>query len=473
MRTNLTFIVIAMVSASVVACGGGSGPTGAAPPPAEDAGEATEGGPVTTPVEAGAPVEAAAPVDHGAPSTTYPAFPVSFGQLQDNGGLKMTSPVIVAITWDSDPSQASFDSFADELGATSYWKQTSSEWGIGPAVSGMVNHVHISTAAPATLQDSDLQTMVSTNAGVTAGWPAATQDTIFAFFLPPSLSLLVQGMGGGSSDACSQGIGGYHDQVNAGAVTTSYAAVPSCVFPGGNSAAQQTTMSMSHEINEAASDPEPQANTPGVTGFENDSFAFDYFQDFQSENGDACEFFVTGPDSSFYEDTETTPAAFDYWVQRIWSNKSGAAGHNPCVPVPSDPYFNVTPLELQAVNVANPQGPGGSSSSANFPSKGYKALAGSSVTFPIGFYSDAATSGPWTLKATVGNPITGSQDFLAQYNKSTATVSIDKTSGQNGEKAYVTVKVTSSGSLFKGEMITVTSTLGGVSHYMPIWIAGQ
>jgi hypothetical protein len=143
------------------------------------------------------------------------------------------------------------------------------------------------------------------------------------------------------------------------------------------------------------------------------------------------------------------------------------------VPVPSDPYFNVTPLELQAVNVANPQGPGGSSSSANFPSKGYKALAGASVTFPVGFYSDAATSGPWTITATAGNPITGSQDPLAQYNKSTATVSIDKTSGQNGEKAYVTVKVTTSGSLFKGEMITVTSSLGGVSHYMPIWIAGQ
>src|SRR6202034_597910 len=59
--TNLTCVVIAMVSAGVVACGGGSGPTGAAPPPADDAGEATEGGPVTTPVEAGAPVASSGP----------------------------------------------------------------------------------------------------------------------------------------------------------------------------------------------------------------------------------------------------------------------------------------------------------------------------------------------------------------------------------------------------------------------------
>jgi hypothetical protein len=470
MRTNLVSVVVAILSAGAFACGGGAGPSGTAPAANEDAGD--DGGSVTTPVEAGAPVEAAAPVDHGAPSTTYPAFPVSFGQLQ-NGGGELNAPVIVAITWTVDPAQASFDAFADELGATAYWKATSSEWGIGPATSGTVNHVQVTTAPPATMtetrQTSDFQTMIT--AGVANGWPAPTANTIYAFFLAPGTSVLLPPQGGGApQDACGQGIGGYHQGMAVGAVPVSYAVVPSCNnFGGGNTAAQQTTMSMSHELNEAASDPQGG----GVYGFQNDNFAFDYFQDFQSENGDACEFFVYGKDSSFYEDIETTPAPFDYWVQRIWSNKSGAAGHNPCVPVPADPYFNVTPLELQTVNVSYPPAFTGASSAQNSPTKGFKALAGTSTKFAVGFYSDAATSGPWTIKASAGNPITGSQDPLAMYNPSSVSVSLDKTSGQNGEKAWVTVKATTTGSQFKGELVTITSSLSGVNHYMPIWIAGQ
>jgi hypothetical protein len=465
-----------MASAGLFACGGGTGPSGAAPAATDDAGD-TDSGPVTTPVEAGVAMEAAAPVDHGAPSSTYPAFPVSFGQLEDNGGYKMKAPVIVAITWTADPSEAMFDAFADTLGGTAYWTATAGQWGIGAATSGTVNHAQLTTAPPATLSEtqsgSDFQNLVTMYAGAAGGWPAPTEDTIYAFFVAPGTSVQLPNQQGTLQDACAQGIGGWHSDMTVGSVTTTYAVVASCAFPGGNSAAQQTTMSMSHEINEAASDPQPDANLPGVTGFEDDSFAFDYFQDFQSEDGDACEFFDTGADSSFYEDIETTPAPFDYWVQRIWSNKSGAAGHNPCVPAPMDSYFNVTPLELQTVKVANPQGSGGSSSSSTFNSKGYKILAGSSATFAVGFYSDAATSGPWTIHATAGNPVLGDQDFLAQYNKSSVSVSLDKTSGQNGEKANVTVKVASSGTLFKGEIVTITSSLNGVEHYMPIWINGQ
>ncbi|MGD0526099.1 MAG: hypothetical protein ABSE49_13190 [Polyangiaceae bacterium] len=464
-----------MMSVGGLACGGSTSNAGAPAPSPEAGASEDEGGPVTTPVEAGAPVEAAAPIDHGAPSTTYPAFAPSGGQLL-NSGATMTAPVVVAITWSSDTSAPSFDGFADDLGTTSYWTQTAGSWGIGPVTSGMVNHVSVTTAPPATMTEtnssSDFQNMVTMYAGVAGptGWPAPTTNTIYAFFLAPGTSAqLSSGQGSAPSDACAQGIGGWHSGMTVNNVATTYAVVPSCTFPGGNTAAQQTTMSMSHEVNEAASDPQGG----GVYGFQDDSFAFDYFQDFQSEDGDACEFFIGGPDSSFYEDIETTPTAFDYWVQRIWSNKSFSAGHNPCVPVPSGAYFNVTPLDAQTVTVANPQGPGGSSSAATFTSKGYKALAGDSVTFAVGFYSDAATTGPWNLSAYPGNPITGSQDELVKYNPSSVSVSLDKTSGTNGEKAYVTVKVKTTGSLFKGELVTITSSLDGVEHYMPIWIAGQ
>jgi hypothetical protein len=472
-------VVVAGLCAGFYACGGSTSSTGS-----NQNGNSAEGGtgPVTTPVEAGAPAqdaaaEAAPPVDHGSPSTTYPAYPPAFGQLMENGGYTMKNPVVVPITWNSDASQASFDTFADEVGATSYWHTASSEYGVGTGSSGTTNHVHIATAAAASVQDSDLQTMVTTNVGAaTNPWPAATQDTVYAFFLPPGMSLQMQagfgGGGGGTQDACSQGIGGYHDQITVGTVTAAYAVVPSCTFPGGNTAAQQTTMSMSHELLEAATDPQPQANSPGLVGFDNDSFAFDYFQMFQSENGDACELFIQGPDSSFYEEKETTPNPFDYWVQRTWSNKSGAAGHNPCVPVPSDPYFNVTPLELATVNVNLPAQLTGSNTATQQPTKGLRVLQGETKTFSLGFYSDGPTSGPWTVTAASGNPLTGGGG-LGNFNKSQISVSLDKTSGVNGEKTNLTVTVSSPGSSFKGELVTITSSLNGVDHYRPIWIASE
>jgi hypothetical protein len=476
MRANLCCAVVALTSAGFFACGGSTTSGG----PSTNNGAATDAGsgvdaPIAvvdagTPTPEAAAVEAAPPVDHGAPSTTYPAFPPAMGQIADNGGYVMKNPVIVAITWNSDASQAMFDSFADAIGTSDYYKQTAGPYGVGPATSGAANHVHMATAAPATLGDPDLQTMVTTNAGITAGWPAPTKDTIYAFFLPPGASLNVggggPGGGGGSGDACSQGIGGYHDQVTASGIVTAYAVVPSCNFGDAPTVGDETTLSMSHEINEAVSDPEPQENSPGYVGFVPDSFAFDYFQAFQSEDGDACEFFVSGPDSSFYEQKETTPP-FDYYVQRIWSNPSGAAGHNPCVPVPADAYFNVTPLGLQDVNVSLPPAVTGASTTTLQPTKGFKVAAGSSGQFQVGFYSDAATTGPWTIKASVG------KGQLDSYNKSSVTASIDKTTGVNGEKAWITVNVTTSGSTFKGEMIEIVSTLGTVSHYMPVWIAGD
>jgi hypothetical protein len=492
MKAHLSCAIALMWAAGAVGCGGsgGGGPSGGEQAVPEAGGNMGGGDVATTPADAGTPPEAAVdeappPVDHGAPSTTYPAFAPSFGQIVDNGGYKMKSPIIVAVTWNSDPSQATFDSFADALGSTSYWTATTAEYGVGSASSGASNHVHVGTPAPATLQDSDLQALVTANAGAaqaagdggaedagvaegaeggTGGWPAPTRDTIYAFFLPPGTSVLVSSGSGPAQDACAQGIGGYHDQVSVGLVTTAYAVVPSCNFGGGITPEQQTTMSMSHELIEAATDPQPQASLPGVVGFDSNHFAFDDFQMFQDETGDACELYA----EAFYQEFEQVPA-FDYWVQRTWSNKSALAGHNPCVPAPAGAYFNVTPLDLQTVNVNLPPQLTGLASATQMATKGYQVLAGSSATFAVGFYSDGPTNGTFSISASLGNPITGS----GARGKASLTATIDKTKGQNGEKAYVTVNVTTTGTTFKGELLTIVSTLGNMQHFMPIWIAGE
>jgi hypothetical protein len=145
------------------------------------------------------------------------------------------------------------------------------------------------------------------------------------------------------------------------------------------------------------------------------------------------------------------------------------------VPVPVGAYFNVTPLDLGPVDVTLPAFVSPSGTAQTVSTKGVRVLAGQTSTFTVGFYSDAPTNGSWTLTATPGNPILAVRgaDLLGQYNPSQITATVDKPSGQNGDTAHVTVAVTSTGTMFRGELLTLVSSLRGFSHYMPIWISGQ
>jgi hypothetical protein len=478
-RLSTPALAIAAAMSCPIACGGGNG--GSSMTTGGDAGD--DGGSF---VEAG-PVEAGPVLDHGAPSTTYPAFTPDIGQIVYNAGYVMTTPVIVPITWDVDPWQGKFDTFAGTVGATTYFHKTTSEYNVMAAIASPP--VHIRGAAPQQLGDSDLQNMVTANAGVVVGvgeagagddagaggaggdagveeggagvsWPAATENTIYAFFLPPGTSLNLASGKGPSGDACSQGIGGYHDQVTVGRVTTSYAVVPSCNF-GQLTVFDWSTIAMSHEIIEASTDPDPQDKFFGWDGFDPDHFAFDWFQQFQgSEVADACEFFPT----SDYQEIETSPV-FDFYVQRTWSNLSAIAGHNPCVPLAPGPYFNVTPMNLKYVSVTLPPSLTGSNLPEITTTRGVRILPGDTGTIELGFYSDARTGGDWTV---TGVDETDGTESSADH----LSVSIDRPSGQNGQKAYATVTVMSAGSM-NAELLVFHSTLYGVTNVMPVVVSSE
>src|SRR5262249_5791407 len=145
-------------------------------------------------------------------------------------------------------------------------------------------------------------------------------------------------------------------------------------------------------------------------------------------------------------------------------NASAHGGHNPCVPVPSGAFFNVTPFPAdQDTIMVNLRAIG----AGNHATKGFKGQLMTPRTFAVGFYSDADTGGPWTLSASVQTslfPTIGST-----FSNATADIAIDKTMGQNGEKAYITVTpktFNSMGVIY----IELVSQLGTAKHYMPILI---
>ena len=394
--------------------------------------------------------------DHGAPSTTYPAFTVDAPKIVNNGGSVLAAPVIVTVTWNSDPDAATWNAFDDAIGPSPYWHALNSEYGVGAATSGNPNHVSITTPAPSGFSDTDLDALVSAHAGV--DWPASTLNTIYTLYLPPGSGIFFGGAAdAGGQDACAQGIGGYHSETMDSHHYV-YAIVPHCsMFQTGD-----IELGASHELNEAVSDPHPQTST-AYQGFDQNHLAFEFFNQFQDEIGDACETFNEATDT-----TDFTP----YTVQRQWSNKSAAAGSHWCVPALPEPFYNTTflpatKLDPISVNI----GPLGFGTN-NAPSMGFKVPVGTSRRFPIGYFSDVATSGPFTIDVQgLDQPIAQDQNGNA-INNGTATVTIDATSGVNGDIAYVTVTPTAYSSLGV-VFFYIRSVLPGAQqhHYLPMLIS--
>ncbi|GAC1522014.1 MAG: hypothetical protein NVS3B10_22530 [Polyangiales bacterium] len=392
-------------------------------------------------------------VDRGGPSDVYPAFKGALPQLSNNGGYVMKAPTVVTVTWPGDKNVDRFEAFGDTIGATDYWKAITSEYGVAPAVSGAPNHMRITDPAPASLSNTDVDAFVAAQIGDLAKskWPAPKDDSLYVLYLSSATRLQYRG-----SDACSV-IGGYHTSTSTALGDVSYAVIPYCRGFSGDYF-ESMTAAASHELGEAATDPQPGVR-PGYVGFDGQHLAWELFQDFLVENGDSCTIY----DDAFFTTSEST---FSYKVQRQWSNVAAAGTHDPCVPAASSaPYFTVVPQALEAV-VVDMSSYGGSNRQRT---KGYTIAVGETRRIEVGLVSDGPMSA-WTIDVAEGNPIPG-YGYGVETGNLTASV-LGRNSGQNGEKVTIEVKVNSRGKI-KGELVTVISSdaSGAHTHYAPILIS--
>jgi hypothetical protein len=461
-RMTLKYYAVSGIAVALLGCGGsvtgvnagdsGSGSDSGtdAPLVSADTGSGPDAG--TTTKEAAAPDSA---LNHGAPSTTYPAFTPFIAQVVDNGGTVIDAPQISTVTWTSLDSQtATWESFDDAIATTSYWSTVTAEYGIGTGSAG--SHIELTTA-PSFSSMTDIENFVGQNAGST--WPPSTitSNTLYVIYLPPGLSITVPPYG----DACSNGIEGYHDMTTTPVGST---VIFSVVFQCSYEMTSDITLSASHEIVEASSDP---IGNNTWYGFNDAQYlAWDIYQQQNDELADMCEFYI---DDAYNEPTTGQV------VQRIWTNKGGAGGSYPCVPAETGAYFNVTPLMQDTINI-NVSALGGPS---NYPGLGFYIPIGMTKVIPIGFYSDSAAP-PWNIVVHAGNPLVGT----------TANVdaTFDFAAGQNGTISYITVKVNGQDSSnTESNLITVESqvpgdetvelgpgmSVGVHSRWMPILISSE
>jgi len=292
---------------------------------------------------------------------------------------------------------------------------------------------------PTTMADTELDTFIETQVGGAPGngWPVGDAQTAYLVYLPTSLVLTTMGQNACPVEA------GYHDETsNAGIVYG--VVIQNC--HASQSVLDFSTQTATHELVEIATDPHVQT-MPGWIGLDRDHYAWDMWLQNQDELADACQSF----DDSYY--TEQAPLA--YSVQRTWSNAAAKAGHNPCAPRATDPYFQTTPLGLDSmVSFKDTNG-------TPVTTKGYAVKVGTPRTIQLGFTSDAPV-GPWTISVVEGDGIT-------PVTTSHVTLSPKKLMGQNGDTTDVDITVNATGA----NLVTVISTFDVFTRYMPFIVLGQ
>ena len=236
-----------------------------------------------------------------APAATPPSLPPILYQ----GGQLMTSPKIVPIFWTGDSNERAIVEFDKWLMGSSTWLQMVGEYDdmngthIG---AGTVATPIILGAPPSDLADADMQTLIDTNTK-SGAWPPIDPNTLYVFYANPGTAV----PGGCSS------FDGYHSSND---MDARYAIVLRC--NNGWPDLSQATMVSTHEIGEAATDPQGGGYIYAPFNIPN-----------QGENGDLCAWEPATPDGT-------------HVVQRMFSNQENALGHDPCVPVPANnQYANV------------------------------------------------------------------------------------------------------------------------------------
>jgi hypothetical protein len=360
-RSVLLSLLVLLISPAVAlaaACGGST---------AHSAPAADSGAMDTSTIETGGPTDSGGGVDSGdsgavddggaCPAVSGSGTEATHGTppvVSNLGGPVLHSPTVVTFTFQNTANAAALQAFGGSIGSTSWFAEVLKDY-TTTSVTPAGLSVSIAANADATYVDNalgggdagagtDLNAFINqaiANAVAANTIPAPDGNTVHMFYFPSSTTIT-----GFVGQSC-QDYGGYHfnQLYSDGTTPIYYAILPDCAA-GSSYELEAVTISASHELIEATSDPAPNTGwsldgtsypDAGTTPIEyrNDPwFSLGY-----GEVGDNCE-------------QTAWPLEGGTIVQRIWSNSAATAGHDPCVPVPAgQTYFNASPDK--AIYVAN------------------------------------------------------------------------------------------------------------------------
>jgi hypothetical protein len=297
------------------------------------------------------------------------------------------------------------------------WAQATSEYGAGPLTIG--SSIVVTDTPPTTIDIVGIETWLEGYLDADAGWPGVTENNIFTVIYPSATTIDDPIMGTSCVDFNS-----FHNQ---GIVNTNlvFVAVPRCPSAGNLTGFDALSAGLSHEIIEAATDPLLQTS-PAWVYTDSDHLIWSFIPG--AEIADMCAL----------EPQSFQRLVGPYIVERPWSNASALAGHDPCVPVLSQPYFNAMPLFTEDVNIAFQV--------HYVVTKGVQIAVGQSKTVDVSLFSDGPTS-DWMVQA------------IDTTQPPALTFSWDAQTGNNGDTLHLTItRTASTSSEFVIESTSGTST---------------
>ncbi len=420
----------------LTACGGGAAATSSVQDAASTtdtagasggAGGAGEGGGGAPGADAGATGGAGAAATAGGPFV--PAPHQTLPQVINSGGPVVTAPKVLPILYTGDTGASDVGAFLQELTRTTYWGETTSEYGVGPLT--VLPTVTLSEVGPPVISDAELQAMlIESTSGANPAFGAADPSTIYMFALPSgTIESDTQG-------ACCTDFDGYHSETTGGPIALPYVVACACPGVGGgaDSALHLRTIAISHELVETATDPFPHT-TPAFLGADHDHLVWSSV----TGGGELADMCVLNEDAFFI------PPGSQYMIQRSWSNAAAEATAEPCVPTRSaGPYFNTFPAlgpVSYTVRLGRP-----------FTTQGIKIPLGTTLTIPLNLYSSADTGADWTVRVFDANEL--------KNGSSNLSLSLDRATGHNGDTINLTITPHTKDAMLGGEAFLLFSELG-------------
>jgi hypothetical protein len=239
--------------------------------------------------------------------------------LQADPGKTMTPLTLVTITTTGDALASQLDGFSDALVQSQWWKTVSQPYSLAiPAAS-----IHVTGPAITTpMASGDIVQYIENL--IADGAPAPNGSTLYLLYLPSTSSF---------SDSTFEG---YHGAFPAEDTSAgdSYAAVQQVAVSPPVTLLDAATITASHEILEASTDPDhngwfvgPAPSQPWLAS------VWESLQPGHIEVGDLCEH------TRYVESYANTP----YTYQRIFSNPLALQGSDDaCLPLLTEPYYSVS-----------------------------------------------------------------------------------------------------------------------------------
>ncbi len=350
-----------------------------------------------------------------APPIPFPALTPDLPRLVKRASVVLPSPTFVTVTYSDNTNVDRLEAFADQLGDSAYWRETTSEYGISPAKSGPANHVRLTDEPPARIGlrgEADDETVLMT-ALVHSGKLPTPEGAVYVIYVSPK-----------TKNVSAIGLP-HHASANIDGKSIRYA-----IIPAGSA---DRTQDVAHELVEVATDPDLGH---GYAYLDRTLMAWNTLFGGATEAADLCQWEPTAE----YQDKEP---GFEFYVQRSWSNAAADANHYPCVPAPATPFFNVTvPDSVKGITIA----------------------AGESQVVELYGYSFAART-DWNLHVVEGNAmIDGLWTDVGHLH-----LDLDVDQLNNGVVAHLTIGVKAAGN-YHTELVTVVSSTAEEKHFYPILV---